>query len=91
MTTRIESVVANKGVAVVLHEAANRPLTDIAFTDSSEVVLVIGPEGGIADDEVAAFERAGATTRRLGPSVLRTSTAGTVAAAIVLANSGRWT
>jgi len=91
VTTRIESVVGNKGVAVVLHEAANRPLTDIAFTDSSEVVLVIGPEGGIADDEVAAFERAGAITCRLGPTVLRTSTAGTVAAAIVLANSGRWT
>lgn len=91
VTTRIESAMANGGVAVVLHEAADRPVTDIAFADASEAVLVVGPEGGIADDEVAAFERAGAVTCRLGPTVLRTSTAGPVAAAIVLANSGRWT
>ena len=56
----------------------------------AEVVLVVGPEGGIADDELAAFETVGAVVRRLGPTVLRTSTAGTVAAAIVMANSGRW-
>jgi 16S rRNA (uracil1498-N3)-methyltransferase len=90
VAARIESAVANKGVAVVLHEASDRPLTELAFADATEVVLVIGPEGGIADDEIAAFETAGAATCRLGPTVLRTSTAGTVAATIVLANSGRW-
>jgi 16S rRNA (uracil1498-N3)-methyltransferase len=59
-------------------------------TDVDEIVLIVGPEGGIADDELAAFANAGATPYRLGPSVLRTSTAGTVAAAVLLANSGRW-
>ncbi len=61
-----------------------------SFPPDAEVVLVVGPEGGIADDELAAFEAVGAVVRRLGPTVLRTSTAGTVAAAIVMANSGRW-
>jgi 16S rRNA (uracil1498-N3)-methyltransferase len=54
------------------------------------VVLVVGPEGGISDDELTAFESAGATAYRIGPTVLRTSTAGTVAAAVLLASSGRW-
>jgi 16S rRNA (uracil1498-N3)-methyltransferase len=89
VTRRIESAVANKGVAVVLHGAADGLLTAIALS-VSEVVLVVGPEGGIADDEIAAFEMAGAVTCRLGPTVLRTSTAGAVAAALVLTNSGRW-
>ena len=90
VAARIESTVASNGVAVVLHEMSHRPLTELAFSAATEVVLVIGPEGGIADDEVAAFETAGAVTCRLGPTVLRTSTAGTVAATIVLAKSNRW-
>ncbi len=53
-------------------------------------MLVVGPEGGITDDERATFETAGAMSVRLGPSVLRTSTAGAVAASVVLASCGRW-
>lgn len=90
VVARIDSVVRSGGVTVVLHEASDRPVTELEFAGMGEVVLVIGPEGGIADDEVAAFETAGAVICRLGPNVLRTSTAGTVAASIVLANSGRW-
>jgi len=80
---------ASSVAGVVLHEAATRPLSQLR-TDVDEIVLIVGPEGGIADDELAAFANAGATPYRLGPSVLRTSTAGTVAAAVLLANSGRW-
>jgi 16S rRNA (uracil1498-N3)-methyltransferase len=90
VVARIDAAVRAGGVAVVLHEAANAPLRRLALSDTEEVVLVVGPEGGISDDEVAAFEAVGAVVRRLGPTVLRTSTAGTVAAAIVMANSGRW-
>jgi 16S rRNA (uracil1498-N3)-methyltransferase len=90
VVARLEAAVQAGGVAVVLHEVANEPLRGLALPSDGEVVLVVGPEGGIADDEIAAFEAVGAVVRRLGPTVLRTSTAGTVAAAIVMANSGRW-
>jgi 16S rRNA (uracil1498-N3)-methyltransferase len=53
------------------------------------VVLVVGPEGGIDDAERARLA-AVADEVRLGPSVLRTSTAGGVAAALVLGATGRW-
>jgi len=78
------------GLALVLHESAARPLQEIASVGIAEVVMVVGPEGGVSDDELAAFEAAGAVPVRLGPTVLRTSTAGTVAAAVVLASSDRW-
>ena len=76
--------------AYVLHEVGTSPLATAQLPEAGEVLLVIGPEGGIRDEEVAAFEQAGARTVRLGPSVLRTSTAGAVAAAVISARSGRW-
>ena len=55
-----------------------------------EVVLIVGPEGGIAPAEAELLARSGATGARLGPTVLRASTAGAVAAALVLSAFGRW-
>jgi 16S rRNA (uracil1498-N3)-methyltransferase len=77
-------------VGVVLHEHAERPLTQLAVPLDGEIVLIVGPEGGITDEERDAFQKAGATVYGLGPTVLRTSTAGTVAAAVLLAGAGRW-
>ncbi|HEX6443735.1 MAG TPA: 16S rRNA (uracil(1498)-N(3))-methyltransferase, partial [Streptosporangiales bacterium] len=57
---------------------------------SGEVVVVVGPEGGIAPAELAELEAAGAERLRLGPTVLRSATAGTVAAAVLLARTARW-
>ncbi|WP_083828562.1 16S rRNA (uracil(1498)-N(3))-methyltransferase [Parafrankia sp. EUN1f] len=54
-----------------------------------EVLLVVGPEGGVSEEELGALTAAGAVAGRLGPTVLRTSTAGVVAAAVVLADIGR--
>jgi 16S rRNA (uracil1498-N3)-methyltransferase len=87
VTRRLRS---SSGLALVLHESATRPLSAVSVPDVGDIVVVVGPEGGISDSELAAFEAAGALTCRLGPAVLRTSTAGTVAAAVLLANSGRW-
>jgi 16S rRNA (uracil1498-N3)-methyltransferase len=56
----------------------------------SGIVLVVGPEGGISPEELAIFAEAGAAAYRMGPTVLRSSTAGTAAAAVLLARSGRW-
>ncbi|MGO9784389.1 MAG: 16S rRNA (uracil(1498)-N(3))-methyltransferase [Streptosporangiaceae bacterium] len=57
---------------------------------SGDIVLVVGPEGGISPAELTAFTDAGATPARLGESVLRTSTAGAVAAAVLMTATGRW-
>lgn len=77
-------------LAVVLHEAGPQPLTRLELLPASgDVVLVVGPEGGIAPDELDAFTASGALNCRLGDSVLRTSTAG-VAALSVLSAANRW-
>lgn len=76
--------------AVVLDRAAPRRLAEVPVPRSGEIVIVAGPEGGLTGEEMAAFAGAGAAGARLGPTVLRTSTAGTVAAAVLLSRSGRW-
>ncbi len=74
---------------LVLDEGSSDHLGRAALPSEGEVVLVVGPEGGISPDELDAFRAAGAAVIGLGPSVLRTSTAGVVAAGIVLSRT-RW-
>lgn len=74
-------------LAVVLHESAIEPVPPPPT--SGDVVLVVGPEGGIDDEELARFQAAGARVCRLGDAVLRASTAG-VAALSVLSAATRW-
>lgn len=77
--------------ALVLHEDATDPLGQVVLPASGEIILVVGPEGGIAPDELGVFAAAGATAVRLGESVLRTSTAGAAAVAALSPRLGRWT
>ena len=77
-------------LAVVLHEDGREPVGALRLPPSGTCVIVVGPEGGIAPDELTAFAAAGATVTRLGPTVLRTSSAGLAAAAALLAGSDRW-
>jgi 16S rRNA (uracil1498-N3)-methyltransferase len=88
-TDEVVALLRDASVPVVLHEAASGPLADLPVPGQAEVVIVVGPEGGIADDELAAFAAVGAEPVRLGSSVLRTSTAGVAAAAALLART-RW-
>ena len=74
---------------LVLHEAAATPLAT-APLGSGNVVVVVGPEGGSTAAELAAFETAGACAVRLGDPVLRTSTAGAAALAVLSLRLGRW-
>ena len=75
---------------LVLHESALQPITDVPVSQADSLVLVIGPEGGIADDEISALTAAGATVVRLGPTVLRTSTAAAVALGALGVLTNRW-
>lgn len=78
------------GVTLVLHESATVPLSEIPVAQADSITLVVGPEGGIADDEVAALVDAGAHAVRLGPTVLRTSTAAAVALGALGVLTPRW-
>ncbi len=77
-------------VTFVLHEEATLPLSTVDLPERGDIVLAVGPEGGITPEELAAFEQAGAQAVRLGPHVLRTSTAGPAAIAVLSARLRRW-
>jgi 16S rRNA (uracil1498-N3)-methyltransferase len=89
-TRDICGLIAEADLAVVLHEQARLPLAELAVPSSGSVVVVVGPEGGLTDGEIVAFRAAGAHAVRLGPEVLRTSTAGAAALAALSVRS-RWT
>lgn len=76
--------------AIVLEADAGTRLSTLALPEAGSIVLIVGPEGGISPAERAALADAGAVGARLGPTVLRTSTAGAVAAGILMARTGRW-
>ncbi|WP_432137471.1 16S rRNA (uracil(1498)-N(3))-methyltransferase [Streptomyces sp. bgisy154] len=89
-TKQVAALLADADFAAVLHESGEQPLATAALPADGDIVLVVGPEGGVAPEELALFAQAGAHPYRLGPSVLRTSTAGTAAAALLLGRTGRW-
>lgn len=90
LVRRVRDVVAAGGAVLVLHEEATAPLASVALPEAGDLAVVVGPEGGISDRELAALLDAGAVTVRLGPHVLRTSTAGPVAVALLAQRLGRW-
>ncbi|MGW7581734.1 16S rRNA (uracil(1498)-N(3))-methyltransferase [Kitasatospora sp. NPDC054768] len=91
MTTRqLAPVLAQAAFAAVLHEEGAEPLAHAGLPEGGDIVLVVGPEGGVSPEELAVFAEAGAKPYRLGSSVLRTSTAGVAAGALLLGRTGRW-
>ena len=86
-TDEVAALIAGAPLALVLHEEATEPLP-VELPD--RLVLVVGPEGGLTPEELAAFADAGARTVRLGAEVLRTSTAGVAAVAALLSRTDRW-
>lgn len=92
-TKQVAALLADADFAAVLHEErgyGSEPLATAELPAEGEIVLVVGPEGGVAPEELALFEEAGAKAYRLGRTVLRTSTAGTAATALLLGRTGRW-
>lgn len=83
-------MIAATDVALILHEQATTPLEDIEFPDTGEILIIVGPEGGIAPEEIAELIPAGAQPITLGPHVLRTSTAAAVALGGLHVLTRRW-
>jgi len=86
----LRRIASTDAVVLALHESATEPFAEMPVAQSDSVILIIGPEGGIADDEIAALTDAGAHAVRLGPTVLRTSTAAAVALGALGALTSRW-
>ncbi len=91
-TAALARRVADADLALVLHEAAAEGLSDLGarLSGAGEVLLVVGPEGGVSDEELAALTAAGARQVRLGPEVLRASTAAAVALGALGVLTPRW-
>lgn len=78
---------------ILLDPDADQPLSSLAthdFPDTATLAIIVGPEGGFDDSERTALVAAGASPRRLGETVLRTSTAGVAALSVLNAQFGRW-
>ncbi|NGO11832.1 16S rRNA (uracil(1498)-N(3))-methyltransferase [Streptomyces sp. HC44] len=94
MTTKqVAALLATADLAAVLHEDRAHPSEPLATAElptTGSIVLVVGPEGGVSPEELEVFAQVGARAYRLGRSVLRTSTAGTAATALLLGRTGRW-
>ncbi|MFI9149597.1 16S rRNA (uracil(1498)-N(3))-methyltransferase [Streptomyces sp. NPDC053367] len=87
---QVAALLAEADFAAVLHESGEEPLATVELPTEGEIVLVVGPEGGVSPEELALFAEAGAKPYVLGRTVLRTSTAGTAAVALLLGRTGRW-
>jgi 16S rRNA (uracil1498-N3)-methyltransferase len=82
--------VAAAGQAILLDPGAPAALGRVSLPRQGEIVVIVGPEGGVSPAEADRLTQAGAVPARLGPTVLRSSSAGAMAAALLMAGSGRW-
>jgi 16S rRNA (uracil1498-N3)-methyltransferase len=90
MSTADVVALARDAATVVLDPDAAVRLADAVPAEVEDLVLVVGPEGGIAPDELEQLAAAGATAARMGPTVLRTSTAGPAALAALAIALNLW-
>jgi 16S rRNA (uracil1498-N3)-methyltransferase len=90
LTHRVRDEVAAGAVVLALHESATDRLADIPVAQADSLLLLVGPEGGIAPEEIDVLTDAGAVAVRLGPQVLRTSTAAAVALGALGVLTARW-
>ncbi|MEV6769976.1 16S rRNA (uracil(1498)-N(3))-methyltransferase [Nocardia sp. NPDC051030] len=86
----VRTAKANGAIVAALHESGGSRFTELSFDGVPEVVLIVGPEGGLDDSELKSLEEAGAEIVLLGPTVLRTSTAAAVALGALGALTPRW-
>jgi 16S rRNA (uracil1498-N3)-methyltransferase len=90
-TTAVAGLAAAASLAIVLDPGGPAGLRSLPVPSRGDVVVVVGPEGGVSPAESAQLRCSGAVSARLGPTVLRASSAGAVAAALLLSAGDRWT
>lgn len=78
-THDVVDLIAQSDLAIVLHESAQRKISEVAVPGCKKVAVIIGPEGGLTDEEVETFASAGAKVAVMGRPVLRSAHAGLAA------------
>ena len=90
-TSEVIKSIGEGGFGIVFHEEASTKFSDLTIPNSqSSVYLVIGPEGGISEQELLSFQNNGSNVVRLGDTVLRSAHAGFAALSAVQTKLGRW-
>lgn len=90
-TDQICALIKQSSCTVVFHESAPSALSELKLPlGISDVVIIIGPEGGITDEELARFSDAGAMLSRMGRPVLRSAHAGIAAVSALCAKLQVW-
>jgi 16S rRNA (uracil1498-N3)-methyltransferase len=90
-TSQVRERIEDSELSLLFHEAGSRRFSEVVTgAPPREVNLVIGPEGGITEDEAALFEKAGAQSVVLGKPVFRSAHAGVAALAAVQSGYGIW-
>ena len=80
-TKDVAARAATADTTVILHEDATTWLRETPLPSTGEILLIVGPEGGISPEELELFTSAGGRATRISDGVLRTSTAGAAALA----------
>jgi 16S rRNA (uracil1498-N3)-methyltransferase len=91
--SQLLEIESENSAVLVMHESAPNKLSEVVtskFADFSEIIIVIGPEGGLTESELALLQGAGAHIVGLGPEVFRSAHAGGAALSAVSALIGRW-
>jgi 16S rRNA (uracil1498-N3)-methyltransferase len=89
-TRQLVELVRKSAITIVLDAAASAGIRDVILPTQGDLLLVVGPEGGISESESETLNAAGAQVARLGPTVLRASTAAAVAIAALGVLTPRW-
>ena len=82
-TTNIIDEIAKVDLAIVFHEGATMKLSQVITPGAKKIAVIIGPEGGLTDDEIESFAAAGAKAALMGRPVLRSAHAGLAALSAV--------
>ena len=91
--SQLLEIESENSAILVMHESATTKLSQVVtskFADMSEIIIVIGPEGGISESELELLQSVGAHIVGLGPEIFRSAHAGGAALSAVSALIGRW-